>query len=93
MPTVEMTHEARRQFLALPAEIADRFKELADQLKTSPLRLPPWFEVKTIGRDRGREVYRARVGEYRATYVFDGEIICFTRFRLRKDIGYSTLPK
>ncbi len=93
MPTAEMTHEARRQFLSLPAEVADRFKELADHLKTSPLRLAPWFDVKATGRERGSEVFRARVGEYRATYVFDGEIVRFTRFRLRKDIGYAALPK
>ncbi len=93
MPIVEMSHEARRQFLLLPPEIADQFKELADHLKENPHRLPPWCEVKAIGREGAKEVFRARVGEYRATYVFDGHTVRFTRFRLRRDIGYSVLPK
>lgn len=93
MPLVDMSHEARRQFLELPPEIADRFKELADRLKENPHRLPPWCEVKLIGRNGAKEVDRARVGEYRATCVFDGQLIRFTRFRLRKDIEYGALPK
>lgn len=88
-----MSHEARRQFLLLPPEIADQFKELADHLKENPHRLPPWCEVKAISREGAKAVFRARVGEYRATYVFDGHSVRFTRFRLRRDIGYSTLPK
>jgi mRNA-degrading endonuclease RelE of RelBE toxin-antitoxin system len=88
-----MSHEARRQYLVLPPEIADRFKELSDCLKENPHRLPPWCEVKLLGISRGKEVFRARVGDYRATYVFDGEAVRFTRFRLRKDIEYSALPK
>jgi len=93
VPQVQMTPEARTQYLNLPTEIADRFDELMAYLETNPHRLPPWCEVKSIGRQGGKEVFRARVGAYRATYVFDGEIIRFTRFRLRKDIGYSSLPK
>ena len=88
-----MSHEARRQFLLLPPEIADQFKELADHLEKNPHRLPPWCEVKAIGREGAKEVFRARVGEYRATYVFDGHTIRFIRFRLRRDIGYSDSPK
>jgi hypothetical protein len=38
-------------------------------------------------------MFRARVGEHRATHVFDGDGIRFTRFRLRKEVGYSSLPK
>ena len=93
MPVVEMSHEARRQFLELPPEIADRFKELADRLKENAHRVPPWCEVKSIGREGAKEVFRARAGEYRATYVFDGDVLRFTRFRLRKDIGYGSLAK
>jgi mRNA-degrading endonuclease RelE of RelBE toxin-antitoxin system len=93
LPLVDMSHEAKRQFLSLTPEIADRFKELADQLGANPHRLPPWCEVKSIGREGAKEVFRARVGEYRATYVFDGHVVRFTRFHLRKDIGYSALPK
>jgi mRNA-degrading endonuclease RelE of RelBE toxin-antitoxin system len=93
LPVVDMSHEARRQFLSLPPEIADQFKELADYLKLNPHRLPPWCQVKSIGRERGNEVFRARVGEYRATYVFDGEVIRFTRFRLRRHVEYGALPK
>ena len=93
MPVVEMSHEARRQFLELSAEIADRFKELADRLKENAHRVPPWCEVKSIGREGAKEVFRARVGEYRSTYVFDGDVLRFSGFRLRKDIGYGSLPK
>lgn len=88
-----MTHEARREFLLLPPEMADAFKELAELLRKNPHRLPPWCEVKSIGRDGGKEVFRARVADYRATYVFDGQLVRFTRFRLRRAIGYSALPK
>ena len=93
MPQVEMTPEARLQYLDLPTEVADRFDEVMARLERNPHRLPPWCDVKSIGRRGGREAFRARVGEYRATYVFDGEVIRFTRFRLRKDIGYGSLPK
>ena len=93
MPTVELSHEARREYLGLPEEIASRFDEFMALLERNPHRLPPWCEVKSLGRSGGKEVFRARVAKYRATYVFDGEIIRFTRYRLRKDIGYSALPK
>lgn len=93
MLPVEMTTEARIQYLSLPNEIANRFDEPIAFLEINPHRLPPWCEVKSIGRRGGKEVFRARAGAYRATYVFDGQVIRFTRFRLRKNIGYSTLPK
>ena len=93
MPSVDMSHEARRQFLTLPPEVADRFKELADFLRENPHRLPHWCQVKPIGRSKGKEVYRARAADFRATYVFDGHLVRFTRFRLRKDIAYSATPK
>lgn len=93
MPQVDLTPEARTQYLSLPADIANQFDELMAFLELNPHRLPPWCEVKAIGRKGGKEVFRARAGSYRATYVFDGEIIRFTRFRLRRDIGYSALPK
>ena len=88
-----MTREARSQYLGLPTDIANRFDELMAFLEINPHRLPPWCEVKSIGRKGGKKVFRARVGAYRATYVFDGHIIRFTRFRLRKDIDYTALPK
>ena len=93
MAQVDMTPEARIQYLGLPTDIANRFDELMAFLEINPHRLPPWCEVKSIGRKGAKEVFRARVGEYRATYVFDGHTIRFTRFRLRRDIGYSALPK
>lgn len=93
MPVVDLSHEAKRQFLLLSPEVADRFKELADYRKENPHRLPPWSEGKAIGREGAKEVFRARVGEYRATYVFDGHTVRFIRFRLRRDIGYSDSPK
>jgi mRNA-degrading endonuclease RelE of RelBE toxin-antitoxin system len=88
-----MTPEARSQYLGLPSDIANRFDEVMAFLEINPHRLPPWCEVKSIGRKGGKEVFRARVGAYRATYVFDGFILRFTRFRLRTDIGYTALPK
>ena len=93
MRRVELTPEARIQYLNLPTEIADRFDELMSYLESNPHRLPPWCEVKSIGRRGGKEVFRARAGTYRATYVFDAEVLRFTRFRLRKHMGYSSLPK
>lgn len=93
MPRVEMTPEARSRCLGLPADIAGRFDELMAFLEISPHRLPPWCEVKSIGRRRGKEVFRARAGAYRATYVFGGNVVRFTRFRLRKHLDYSALPK
>ena len=92
MPQVDLTPEARIQYLGLPTDIANRFDELMAFLEINPHRLPPWCEVKSIGRKGGKEVFRARVGAYRATYVFDGRTIRFTRFRLRKNIDYTALP-
>ena len=88
-----MTPEARGQYLGLPIDIANRFDGLVTFLEINPRRLPPWCEVKSIGRKGGKEVFQARVGAYRATYVFDGHTIRFTRLRLRKNIDYSALPK
>lgn len=93
MAQVDMTPEARIQYLDLPTEVANRFDELMAFLEINPHRLPPWCEVKSIGRKGGKEVFRARIGAYRATYVFDGSTLRFTRIRLRQDIGYSALPK
>lgn len=93
MARVEMTSEARIHYLALPTDIASQFDELMAFLELSPHRLPPWCQVKSLGRSRGREVFRARAGDYRAVYVFDGEVVRFTRFRVRKDIDYSARPK
>jgi mRNA-degrading endonuclease RelE of RelBE toxin-antitoxin system len=92
LPVVDMSREARRQFLSLPPDTADQFKELSDYLKLNPHRLPPWRQVKSIGRERGEEAFSARVGEFRATYVSDGEVIRFTRFRLRRHVEYGALP-
>jgi hypothetical protein len=91
--TVDMSHEARRPSLSLPLEATGRFKELADRLRKNPHRLPPWCDGKSLGREGAKEVFRARVGEGRPTYVFGGHVFRFTRFRLRRNLGYSVLPK
>ncbi len=88
-----MTPEARRQYLDLPEAIAERVDELAEFLERNPRRLPPWCEVKEIGSERGKTLFRARIADYRATFVFDGHEVKFTRIRLRKNVDYGALPK
>ena len=93
MPQVDRTPEARTQYLGLPTDIANRFDELLAFLETNPHRLPPWCEVKSIGREGDKEAFRARVGAFRAPYVFDGHLVRFTRLRLRKNINHRSLSK
>jgi mRNA-degrading endonuclease RelE of RelBE toxin-antitoxin system len=91
--TVLFTDEARRQFRAIPRPVQAEFREIFGWLERNPLRLPPWIDQKLLGEVKGTKVLRIRVGIWRAIYTFDGEQIRFTRFRIRKDIGYSSLPK
>jgi hypothetical protein len=80
LPLVDKCHAARRELLLFPPEIVDQSEELADHPRANPHRLPPCHEVKSIGREGAKEVFRARVAVYRATYVFDGQVVRFTRF-------------
>lgn len=93
MAQVHLTPEARIQNLDLPTDIANQFDRLMVFLEINPHRLPPWCEVKSIGRKGAKEVFGARGVRYRTTYVFDGHTIRFTRFRLRRDIGCSAVPR
>ena len=88
-----MTHEAAGQYLSLPPRVADEFDRIKGFLARNPLHLPPWVDVKLMGEEKGRKVFRLRVGEYRGIFTFDGEVVKFTRFRPRRSIGYGVLPK
>ncbi len=93
MPVVRMTHEAARQYLSLPLRVADEFDRIKVFLARNPVHLPPWVDVKLMGEERGKQVFRLRVGEYRAIFTFDGEVVKFIRFRPRGNIEYGALPK
>ena len=93
MPAVRMTHEAAGEYLALPLSVADEFDRIKVFLARNPLHLPPWVDVKLMGNEKGKKVFRLRVGEYRAIFTFDGEVGKFTRFRPRRSVEYGRLPK
>ena len=93
MPVVRMTHEAARRYLSLPPKLADEFDRIRAFLERNPHHLPPWVDVKLMGEERGKQVFRLRVGEYRAVFTFDGEVVKFIRFRPRRSIEYGALPK
>jgi mRNA-degrading endonuclease RelE of RelBE toxin-antitoxin system len=91
--TVQFTDEASHQFRSLPRPVQVEFREVLRWLERNPLRPPPWIDQKLLGESKGIKVLRVRVGRWRAIYTFDGHEIRFTRFRIRKDIGYTSLPK
>lgn len=93
MPAVRMTHEAAGEYLALPLRVADESDRLKVFLARNPLHLPPRVDVKLMGGEKGKKVFRLRVGECRAVFTFDGEVVKFTRFRPRRRVGYGRLPK
>lgn len=93
MPRIDRTPEARRQFHQLPPAVAEEFAKVARFMAQDPHRLPPWCDVKLMGEQGGVKLFRVRVGDYRGICTFDGEVIVFTRFRLRRNIEYGALPK
>ena len=93
MPRVDRTSEARRQFRELPPDVAEEFARVIGFMAQNPHRLPPWCDVKLMGEQGGVKLFRVRVGDYRGTCTFDGEVIVFTRFKLRRNIDYGALPK
>jgi mRNA-degrading endonuclease RelE of RelBE toxin-antitoxin system len=91
--TAQFTDEARRQFRSIPRSRQVEFREAVHWPQRNPLRPPPWVDQKLLGESGGIKVLRIRVGRWRAIYTFDRSEIRFTRFRIRKDIGYTSLPK
>ena len=81
MRTIVWSHEATRQFLALPSSIQDRIEAKIVQLATNPATLAN--QVKTL---KGVKAFRLRVGDYRVIYRIDGLRITILLIGNRRDI-------
>lgn len=81
MRTIVWTHEATRQFLALPSSIQDRIETKIVELATNPKALAN--QVKAL---KGIKALRLRVGDYRVIFTEDGVILTILRIGHRGDI-------
>lgn len=81
MRTIVWTHEATRQFLALPSSIQDRIETKIVELATNRKALAN--QVKAL---KGVKALRLRVGDYRVIFTEDGVILTILRIGHRGDI-------
>lgn len=81
MRTIVWSHEATRQFLALPSPVQDRIEAKIVELATNPRALAN--QVKAL---KGVKALRLRVGDYRVIFTEDGVILSILRIGHRGDI-------
>ena len=81
MRTIVWTHEATRQFLALPPQVQDRIEAKIVELATNPAALAN--QVKAL---KGVKALRLRVGDYRVIFTEAGVILTIIRIGHRSDI-------
>lgn len=69
---------------ALDADTKDRIKLALKNLENNPFRNRPKADIKKLGSTKGREnLYRLRIGEYRAVYAVEGNTVWVTEIFLR----------
>ncbi len=83
MKAIVWTHEATRQFLALPSQVQDRIEAKIVQLAINPAALAN--QVKAL---KGVKALRLRVGDYRVIFTDSGMILTIIRVGHRGDIYF-----
>jgi mRNA interferase RelE/StbE len=81
MRTIVWSHEATRQFLALPVLVQDRIEAKIAELATNPGALAN--QVRAL---KGVKALRLRVGDYRVIFSEAGVILTILRIGHRSDI-------
>jgi len=81
MRTIVWSHEATRQFLALPPPVQDRIEAKIVELATNPAALAN--QIKAL---KGVKAFRLRVGDYRVIFTEAGVILTILRIGHRSDI-------
>ncbi len=84
---VEFTRSAEREFRKLPKDAQAKFAAAIPSLSANPRRARAGLDVRRL---RGAaNVWRLRVGDWRAIYAIEGSRIVFTRFAHRSRV-YET---
>ena len=80
---VGLTEKARRDLEDLSADEADKILRACMRLENNPL--PDGKHIKKL---RGyKDLYRLRVGDYRAVFEWRGEAVTIVRLLTRQDFG------
>ena len=90
MYKVEIGKRALKEFERLPKKIIEKFREKFEELSNNPYEVSGVRKLenpKTLGLDLN-EVYRVRVGNYRAIYSIENEVLVIHIWKSghRKDI-------
>ena len=68
----------------LDSVTADRIKSALRNLENDPFRKRPKADIKTLEGTKGKDdLYRLRIGDYRAVYAVEGNTIWVTEIFLR----------
>ncbi len=68
----------------LDTDTKDRIKLALKNLENDPFRNKPKTDIKKLGGTKGREnLYRLRIGDYRAVYAVEGNTVWVTEIFLR----------
>lgn len=91
---VEFHSKAEQEFEALPEDVKERFEERIDALQHAPRVGRPGLDIKKMSEFTSEDVYRLRVGNYRALYTIGDEnkIVIILLFDSR-GAGYGRLQK
>jgi mRNA interferase RelE/StbE len=75
----------------LDADTRDRIKLALRNLENDPFRNRPKADIKKLEGTKGREnLYRLRIGDYRAVYAVEGNTVWVTEIFLRSK-GYRRI--
>jgi mRNA interferase RelE/StbE len=75
----------------LDADTRDRIKLALRNLENDPFRNRPKADIKKLEGTKGREnLYRLRIGDYRAVYGVEGNTVWVTEIFLRSE-GYRRI--
>ena len=75
----------------LDADTKDRIKLALKNLENDPFRNRPKADIKKLEGTKGREnLYRLRIGDYRAVYAVEGNTVWVTEIFLRRK-GYRRI--
>jgi len=85
-------HPGAVKFLReLDADTKDRIKLALKNLENDPFRNRPKADIKKLEGTKGREnLYRLRIGDYRAVYAVEGNTVWVTEIFLRRK-GYRRI--
>jgi len=88
---VRVHPEAARFIQRLDSKTQQRIKNTLFLLKEDPFRSRPTVDIKKLRGTKGRhDLFRLRMGDYRAIYSVEGKIVWVTDV-FRREKGYAGL--